>query len=67
MYRGNPAKQVYGAYIFGDFLANGVYAYRHCQTVRIGAQSGLTSFGQTQSRELVAVSYSCTLYAANLS
>lgn len=66
VYRGNPAKAAYGAYLFGDFLADGIYAYRDGQTARIGTQASLTSFGQTQSRELVAVSYSGTLYALNL-
>lgn len=65
VYRGSPAKSAYGAYIFADFLAGGVYAHRDGQTAQVATRSMLTSFGETQAKELVAVSYTGTLFAVN--
>jgi glucose/arabinose dehydrogenase len=53
VYRGSGIPSLQGWYVFGDFMSGRVWAWKDGDRRRIAQADGLTSFGLTQSGELL--------------
>lgn len=62
VYRGSAYPTMDGAYVFADFVNGNIYAYRDGNVGKVGSHPAITSFGQSQSRELFFVSFDGGLY-----
>lgn len=62
VYRGSAYPSLAGKYIFGDFISGNLYTFSGDSYAKTGELPRITSFGETSSRELVAVSYDGRLY-----
>ncbi len=62
VYRGKAYPAMQGTYLFGDFIGGNLYAYAGGKTAKVGELGWISSFGETSSREPVAVSYDGGLY-----
>ena len=66
VYRGAAYPGHQGVYLFSDFIDGNMYAYADGQFAKVGKLGLVTSFGQTNSRELVALTYRGTLHSLAL-
>ena len=55
VYRGSAQPILTGAYLFGDFITGNLWLHRNGATAVVGSAGGITSFGETDAREPVAV------------
>ncbi len=62
VYRGTAYPAMQGTYLYADFTGRNLYAYAGGNADKVGELGAVTSFGETSSRELVAVSYDGGLY-----
>lgn len=62
VYRGSENAALVGTYVFADFVTGRVFAHRDGQTKQLASLGYVTSFGESDARELFAVTYSGTLY-----
>jgi glucose/arabinose dehydrogenase len=53
VYRGSRLPALRGWYVFGDFISGDLWAFRSGRQVRLGQADGVTSFGQTNSGEIL--------------
>lgn len=63
VYRGSVNPAMVGTYVFADFITGRLFGYRDGQTKQLASLGYVTSFGESDSRELFAVTYSGTLYS----
>ena len=74
VYRGDKyRKRLGGSYVFGDYVTRRVWVYKpgrgkHVQDRRLGPSmyQGPTSFGETDRKEILAVTYNGTLWRMRL-
>jgi hypothetical protein len=57
VYRGASQPLLAGAYLFADFITGNLWLHRAGRTAVVGRAGGITSFGLTDRREPVAVTY----------
>ena len=62
VYRGKAYPSLVGTYVFADFITGRIFGYRDGQTRQLASLGHVTSFGESDSRELFAVTYSGTLH-----
>mgnify|MGYP003552896108 FL=1 len=62
VYRGRTSPALVGTYIFADFMTGRIFGFQSGQTRQLASLGRITSFGESDSRELYAVTYGGTLY-----
>ena len=62
VYRGRTSPTLVGTYVFADFISGRVFGYQAGQTRQLATLGRITSFGESDSRELFAVTYGGTVY-----
>lgn len=62
VYRGKAYLSLVGTYVFADFMTGRVFGYRDGQTKQLASLGYVTSFGESDSRELFAATYSGTIF-----
>lgn len=62
VYRGSDYPDMQGVYLSGDYVTGGLFAYGNGTLARVGSLTHLSSFGETASGELLAVSLDGGLY-----
>ena len=62
VYRGSLNPALRGTYVFADFISGKIFGYRSGELKKLASLGYITSFGESDSGELFAVTYSGSLY-----